>query len=590
MKQPARHFAAFGPPLAAWIVMSVAGVAQGADPIAGISHADPPSHGLAIIDWALILGYLVLTLGIGWYYGRRQESIREYFVGDGRMNPLLVGVSLFATLLSTISYLSMPGEALGKGPAHMASLLAYPLVFPIVGYLMLPVYMRQRVTSAYELLEQRLGLGLRLLGASMFLALRLVWMSLMIYLTSNALAQMMGLGPRWVPWIAAVSGLVTIAYTSAGGLRAVVVTDLMQSILLYGGALLVLGVVTWRLGGVSWFPTHWQDHWDTQPWFTLNPQTRASVFGSLVSVLIWFTCTLGGDQTTVQRFMATQDAAAARRALAMQLAVAAIVGVTLGLVGFALMGYFGAKPEMLPDGATLSSSADKLFPRFIVYHLPAGISGLVVAGMLAAAMSSLDSGVNSITAVVMTDFLERFGRAPATERGRVLFAKSLAFGIGVFVVSLSLVMKYIPGNITEVTNKTVNLLTTPIFCLFFFALFVPFATRTGVWAGAILGTLAAIICAFSGPLALAAADAWGMAPESFGALVEWQPDAATGELRRKLVRDPISFQWISVCGLTVDVVVGTVVSLLFPGRRIGATSPHDAGGASPAGRDVNADQ
>ena len=111
-------------------------------------------------------------------------------VASGNMNPIMVGVSLFATLLSTITYLSMPGEAAGKGPVVMVSMLALPLVYLVVAYFLLPVYMQQRVTSAYELLEARLGLSIRLLGATLFLTLRLVWMTLLIYLAARAMVVM----------------------------------------------------------------------------------------------------------------------------------------------------------------------------------------------------------------------------------------------------------------------------------------------------------------------------------------------------------------------------------------------------------------
>ena len=144
--------------------------------------------GLALVDWALLALYAGATVGLGYYYSRKQSSTDEYFIGTGRMNPTLVGFSLFATLLSTISYLSIPGEAIGKGPIGFFGMLALPVVYLVVGYWMIPLYMRRRVTSIYELLEDRLGVGIRLLGATMFIALRLVWMSLLVYLAAVAMA------------------------------------------------------------------------------------------------------------------------------------------------------------------------------------------------------------------------------------------------------------------------------------------------------------------------------------------------------------------------------------------------------------------
>lgn len=493
--------------------------------------------GLTWIDWTIVAIYGASTLALGWYCARRQNDTQEYFVGSGNMNSILVGVSLFATLLSTISYLSMPGEVLGKGPVYMTNLFALPFVFLVVGYVLLPVYMRYRVTSAYELLEVRLGLSVRMLGVAMFLALRLVWMSLLVYLTAKALTVMIGVGESWIPGIVLVTGLVSVTYASLGGLRAVIVTDLLQTILLFSGAVLVILVVSIDFGGFGWFPTEWHDNWDTQPLFSLDPSTRVTVFGAMLTVFVWQVCTAGGDQVSIQRFMATKDAVSARRSFATQMTISLIVPITLCLVGFALLGFFQAHPESIPQGMNLKTDADKMFPLFIAFHLPVGVSGLVVSAMFAAAMSSIDSGVNSITAVVMTDLLDRFGRKPETERQHVFVARVLAFSIGAAVVVGSLFVGNIPGNITEVTNKTVNLMVPMIFSLFFFALFVPFSKPLAVWIGWACGMTTAVLIAFSGQI-------FGVDPVSN--------------------LPPVSFQWIGPTSLVVNLTVGLVASLIIP--------------------------
>jgi SSS family solute:Na+ symporter len=581
------------------------------------------SSGLHWIDWVIIFAYAVSTVALGWYYSRRQSSTSEYFVGGGNMNPFFVGVSLFATLLSTISYLSMPGEAAGKGPVTLVGLLAYPVIFVVVGYLFIPVFMRQRANSAYELLEQRLGLSVRLLGASMFVSLRLVWMMLLVYLAAKAMAVMLGVdfwsfdmnawsiesaqfagvndpnaefsglfrwhGPRVhiasIPVIVLVTGIVSVIYTTLGGLRAVVMTDFVQTILLFGGALLVLATVTWHFGGLGWFPTTWHSNWDSQPVFSTDPRTRVTMVGTLLSVVTWYVATSAGDQTSVQRFMATRDASTARRALATQLCVGGIVVVTLHLVGMALLGFFQANPDALPADMSIKLDADKLFPRFVSFELPVGVSGLVVAAMFAAAMSSIDSGVNSITAVVTMDFIDRLWQRPASEseRENLRAAKFLALGIGILVVLGSAYMKYIPGNITAVTNKVANLFTSPIFALFFFALFVRFAHPVGVWIATICGVGTAAIIAFSGPLVVLLSTNFGLDPDTFGVELMTRVDPATGaeflasavrELNREtgqlelVPRDPISFQWIGPVSLTVNLSIGTGLSWLLPRRNL----------------------
>ena len=545
----------------ATLILSLTSTAQAQQPE---SVADVVTQGgLQLLDWVLIGIYALSTILLGWYFGRQQHNTEEYFIGRGSMNPLFIGVSLFATLLSTITYLSTPGEMVGKGPVIMFSLLTYPIVYLVVAYGLLPVYMRSRVISAYALLELKLGLGIRLLGACLFVVLRLFWMSLLIYLASKAMTVMMGVDFRWtLPGLDLVltelemtvlaTGFVAVIYTSLGGLRAVVVTDVLQTVLLYGGALLVIATITFHVGGFSWFPSSWHSNWDSQPFFSIDPRTRVTVVGSMASVAIWFICTAGGDQTSVQRFMATSDLRAARRACATQIIVTAIIMATLGLAGLALLGYFEANVDALPENMDLKNSADEMFPMFISYHLPVGISGLIVSAMFAAAMSSIDSGINSITAVVTTDFMDRFGKAPTSTRGHLLFAKVLAFTIGAIVVVCSSLMEYIPGNITAVTNKTANLLTTPIFGLFFFAFFVPFARPVAVWIATIIGTMTAAVIAFSGPLVTLLLVLFDIPVETFGVT-----------MRDGVAEDPISFQWISPVALAVNLATGTLLSLLL---------------------------
>lgn len=517
-----------------------------------------PSH-LHVVDWAIIGVYACSTLALGWYYGRKQRDTDEYFVGHGGIHPFFIGVSLFATLLSTVSYLSAPGEAVGKGPVGLFGWVILPLIYVVVAYGLLPIYMKQRVTSAYELLEVRLGLSVRLLGATMFLALRLVWMTLLVYLAAKAMTIALGVDAKWVPLVVLITGVVSVIYTTMGGLRAVVITDFMQALLLLGGAWLVIAIITWEFGGFDWFPRQWQSNWDRQPIFSFDPETRITLVGTIVSMTVWFIATAGGDQTSVQRFMATRDLKAARRAYAVQLSVTVVVLATLFLVGFALLGYYQVRADELPANVDLGAHADQVFPHFIGTQLPVGIAGLVVAAMFAAAMSSIDSGVNSVTAVVMTDFLDRFGLKPRTETGHVRIARALALAIGLVVVLGSSSVKLIEGNITAVTNKTVNLLVTPIFILFALALFVRRATALGAWVATICGVTTAVLIAFSGPIVTALATGWDVDPAWFGVELITETDAATG-LTKVRAPDPVSFQWIGLTTLIVGLTTGILVS------------------------------
>ena len=479
-----------------------------------------PSTGLTSWDWAVIAAYGAGMIALGALFARRQQSTAEYFVGRGQVHWGLVGVSLFATLLSTITYLATPGELIAHGPGDLSKLMVLPIVFFIVAYGMLPAYMKHRVTSAYELLEARLGLSHRLAGVFMFLVLRLIWMSVLIYMASDALVVVLGLDRAWIPAVIAATGAVSVLYTTLGGLRAVVITDFVQTIVLLGGACLVVVLVTVHMGGFGWIPSARPKHWDTQPFFSFDPSTRVTLVNAMLSLGVWYLCTAGGDQVSVQRFMATRDLRAAQRSYAVQIGVSIVVQLVLALVGLALLAYYTRFADHLPPGMTLKEHGDKIFPLFIRQALPPGVAGLVVAAMLAAAMSSIDSGVNSIAAVVVTDVLDRLGHKPRSDRSHMRAARFLAAAIGASVIlgsiGLSLLDPKAIGNFTEIAHRTVNLLVPAMFCLFFFALFVPGANAPGVWLGTLASVASAVLIAYSGPIfGFVERDGEHLAPVSF---------------------------------------------------------------------------
>lgn len=491
------------------------------------------SHPLHPLDWVAIAVYVVMLLGIGWYYARRTVTTEDYLLGGRRMNPVTVGLSMFATLLSTLTYLALPGEMIKHGPMIVSQYMMYPVIFLVIGFVLVPVIMRQKVTSAYEILEQRLGPSVRILGSVFFLSLRFMWMALIIYATSSKiLVPLLQMDESMTPVVCTTLGVITIAYTSMGGLRAVVFTDVMQTIILFGGALLSLALITVKMGGVgAWFPDAWSPHWDPVR-VMYDPGARITVAGAMTSSFVWHVCTAGSDQVAVQRYLATRNASSARRVVATSLSTDALVGVFLGILGVALYSFFQANPQMLPDNYQSLQNADTLFPRFIALGLPVGVSGLVIAGLLAAAMSSLSSGLNSSSLVLTVDFLDRFGPGRQTEddRGHVRKARIVSIFVGAVVIALSIAAGFVGGNLLEVVYRLVNLLVAPLFILFFMALFVPWATAPGAIAAGLASAAMAVAIAYGGFLNL-------------------------------------SFIWIMPMALLAGVVVGPTVSLIPLGRK-----------------------
>ena len=449
---------------------------------------------MSLIDWGIIVVYALGMVTVGWYYSRQTATTEDYLLGGRQMRPWAVGLSLFATMLSTISYLAVPGEMIQNGPMMACYLLGYPFVFLTIGYLIIPKIMSLRVTSAYEILESRLGLTVRMMGSSMFLLLRLLWMAVIIYATAGTiLVPLMGLDASATPYVCAAMGIVTVIYTAMGGLKAVVFTDVVQTVILFGGAIMAVVLISifsaQHLGGAfAWWPTEWAEHWQ-EPSFTFDPFVRVSAPVIILAMFTWYVCTNCSDQMAIQRYLATRDVKAARKVILVSLTTDICVAVFLNILGMALLGFFMSQPHLLGDGQTIMANADQLFPRFIAIGLPVGVSGLIVAGLLAAAMSSLSSGINSSCSVISVDFIDRFrSRADrVVETDHVRMAKYISVFVGVAVVILSSFVCMVEGNLIEIAYKVVNLLTVPLAGLFIMALFVRWSTAFGTIVGAVAG-------------------------------------------------------------------------------------------------------
>jgi solute:Na+ symporter, SSS family len=471
---------------------------------------------MALLDWIVVAAYAVAMLAVGRYYGRRNETAEDYHLGGRRMSPFAVGLSLFATLTSSLSYLAVPGEMVKNGPMVLAQFTSFPLIALVVGWALIPFIMRQKVTSAYEILETRFGLSVRLVGSLMFLTMRLGWMASILFATSDkVLSPLLGLGPAATLGAAIVMCVITMIYTAEGGLRAVVFTDALQSLIMLGGAAAVIAIISVDLGSVwSWWPREWASHW-AEPKFLPDSTTRMTFLGAAISTFAWYVCTCGSDQMAIQRWLSTRDAAAARRSLFTTLWAEAIVGVLLGMVGLAVVGYFRIHSGMLTAEVNLRDGADKLFPRFVVVGLPTGMTGVIIAAILSAAMSSLASGMNSSCAVITEDFIGRMRSTPLSDAGRVRLARLISVAIGTVVILLSLLVSRIEGNLVDLCYRVCNLLVAPLFVLFFLAIFVSWSTTFGALVAAAASVTAAVCIAFSEPLGLGKVSMLLIMPGSF---------------------------------------------------------------------------
>lgn len=454
---------------------------------------------LSLLDWLVIFLYLGGMLWIGWYYSNKNKTAEDYLLGGRKMNPVAVGISLFATLLSTLSYLSYPGEMINYGPVIFTGMLAFPLVYYAVGWWIIPKIMNVNVTSAYEILERRFGLKVRMLAVAFFLCLRLLWMASIMYVTIDvALLSVVPIDKSFAPFIGIFLILVAIIYTSMGGMKAVVVTDVIQSLIFLSGAFLCIIVAAIEYESLfGWLPDHWLTLWSA-PEIRFDLTERLTVGNAVLTLFLWYICTAGGDQTAIQRYLSTRDVQAARKTLRVSLYTNLLAKILLALVGLAVLAFFMKNVHLQEYGKTIEEQADLLFPRFILVGLPKGLSGLMIAALFAAAMSSLSSGLNSVSTVVSEDIIKRFNFNFLGQLNELQKIKVLSYVIGVIVMLLSLFVGNVEGNLIDVINKVVNLFVAPLFVLFFMAFFVKRANSNSTFIAGLVSISTGIAIAFFG--------------------------------------------------------------------------------------------
>lgn len=468
----------------------------------------PPAGGLESLDYAAIAAYLALTFGIAVWFGRRQKSTEDYFVGGRRMPWPAVGLSILATLFSTISYVGLPGEAIKHGIGIYSGYMALPLAAIVIAGLWVPFFLRLRLTSAYEYLERRFSPPVRVVGGGLFILLRCGWMSMVIYVASIALDRVKGPDWAWMPgpdlyWWIGLVGLVAAVYTAVGGIQAVIWVDVLQCLLLLTGVLLAIGYVAYADG------TGPRDWWRTAselasahtapPVFSLDLTVRVTIVTAMINSFFWNICTHGSDQVVLQRYFSTGSVAAARRSYFINMGVDLTMCGLMSLAGFALLAYYLGHADQLPGGETARGMADRLFPYFLGRALPAGCAGLIISAFLCDAIQTLESGANAIAAVISQDVAPR--RRSSDSNGSERRALGIARVSTVVVTGLVTANAYVIARLQETHGLTIvdmmpkffNLFVGPLAAMFCAGMFIPRCTTRCILPAAACGLAVSVL-------------------------------------------------------------------------------------------------
>lgn len=425
-----------------------------------------PSFGA--LNWAVLVAYLVAMVLLGYYFMRRGGDADDFFKGGGRIPWWAAGISIYATMLSAITYMAYPAKAYATDWTYYPMLVTILLVsFPVMKYY-LPFFRRLNVTSAYEYLERRFNAVTRLMASALFIVFMVARMALVLYLPSLALTAVTGID---LYICIVLMALVTILYCTMGGVEAVVWGDVVQGFILVGGALFAVGYLIWGTeGGFEGF-WHIGQEADKFRLFTWSFDYRSATFwvillGGMANNLISYT----SDQTVIQRYLTTRDEAAARRSILLNGVMSVVVSVAFFAIGTGLYTFYKTHPAELDF---TMAKADTIFPFFMMSQLPAGVAGLLIAAIFAATMSTISSNINSVATAFSIDFYKRF-RPSASDRQMLRVARRACIVSGIVGMGIALLMA--TWNILSLLDffqEILGLLSSGLGGLFLMGIFFP---------------------------------------------------------------------------------------------------------------------
>lgn len=481
------------------------------------------------LDYTIFGVYLSASVGVGLLSARGSKSLGDYFLAGRGMNSALVAVSILAALFSGISYLAGPADVYKNGFAFAYVVLAFFIATPFTTIWMLPKFYQSRFFTAYQFLEERFSLPVRLLASGLFIFRVLLWLAAATYAPALALEKVTGI-PLWITILA--SGVLTTLYTALGGMRAVIWTDVMQFFVLFGGQLMIVYVALGKIpGGLSGvWDTAIADHrMDLSLSFSLSE--RVNLGAVLIAGAFLHLVQMATDQVSVQRYLSAGSLKESQRSLWIKLWF--VLPVLVLFYGTGLVLYAFYKTHGDPMAAGLIAKEDQILPYFVVTQLPAGLPGLLIAAIYAASMSTISAGLNSLASATVVDFKQRLSNQPeGTQKQQVGSARRITVGYGVLVVCLAFLVDLMPGNLVESVNTVIGLIGGPLLGLFFLGMFTKRATTRGALYGCLVGFVTLLL------------------------LFLWQNKVLTGQAPSMVV----SFIWFSFLGCTMTLVTGLALS------------------------------
>ena len=390
---------------------------------------------LASVDIAILLVYLLGIVGIGLWVGRKGRSSDQFMVAGRSLPGWAVGLSIFGTYVSSISFLALPGKAFSSNWNAFVFSLSIPFTAVLAVFYFMPFYRRSGEVSAYTHLEHRFGPWARTYAVICYLLTQLARMGTIMYLLALALSLMTG----WsVVTLILITGVMVIAYTLIGGIEAVIWTDVVQSIVLIGGAVLCVLILFLGMPQEPGEVFKVASQYDKFGLGSFSMSFSESTFWVVLIYGIFINLqNFGIDQNYIQRYVIARTDREAAKSVWLGALLYLPVSAVFFFIGTQLFAYYTSQPELLPAG----TKPDQVFPHFIATGLPIGVGGIVIAAIFAAAQSTLSTSVNCSATLILCDLYRRYIRPFASERESMLVLRisTLAIGAGGTFTALAMI-------------------------------------------------------------------------------------------------------------------------------------------------------
>ncbi|XP_033759613.1 uncharacterized protein LOC117341863 [Pecten maximus] len=559
------------------------------------------SHSFVVWDYVIFGITIVISISIGLYHafaGGRQKTTSEFLVGNRRMKVLPVAISLMVSFESSIMMLGVPAEVYEYGIQYVLQLISFLIATSLAIHILVPLLHPLKITSAYEYLELRFkSRAVRLTGTVLGITSYTCYIGIVLFGPGVALEAVTGF-PQWVSIV--IIAAAAILYTSIGGLKAVIWTDVFQAVVMYTGmaAILIKGSIdaggvkeTWRIanenGRINLFN------------FDPDPTVRHTFWNLLVGTLIRGFGFMF-NQSTIQRISATATVKDAKKMLFITAPAFTITLTCAAIEGIVVYAYYHTR-GCDPLKSKQISNPNQLIPFMVmdIFHSLPGMPGLFIASLFSASLSTLSSGLSSMSALLYTDIIKPHTK-PMSQFKATVIAKLAVVFFGALAVCVAFLISYVGGNLVQITGTLLAAFSGPLAGLFLLGCFVPFANAKGAILSALLsigltawiaagqfltkvsrrwkklpsapidqcfvnvnGTLDVFSNYTTSPTAYDAT--WSYDVTTSGGISEIPPAEGIAKLYT------ISYMWLGVIGILTVIIFGAIFSLMT-----GPVKPEDA--------------